>query len=148
MFHSVSKCFLTFHVIMLPNSCSVANCSYLIRPSHINSLPFVVIFCFSFLLIKRPQGFPGLIWHVIPYDLLLSFTPLATPRILSFSLGCMCKAQSEGESKVSAGRQDRHHLAVITSLKRSRDITLCCECLFVVFVLKMKSMFVLYSDNK
>lgn len=68
-----------------------------------DTLPFMVLFCLSSVLINGPEGFPGLIWPFILYDLLLSFSPpadrAATPQTLSFSLVYMSKRQREGVVK-------------------------------------------------
>lgn len=49
MIISVFRCLLTSHVIMLPNSCSIADCGYLIRPSclthYLSWFYFVCLLC-------------------------------------------------------------------------------------------------------
>lgn len=68
-----------------------------------DTLPFMVLFCLSFVLINGPEGFHGLIWPFILYDLLLSFSPpagmAATPPTLSFSL-VYIRDKEKGLSKV------------------------------------------------
>lgn len=68
-----------------------------------DSLPLVVLFRLSAALINGPQGFAGLIWLLILYDLLLSLSPAAdggaTPQTLSFSLVCMSRRQRGGVVK-------------------------------------------------
>lgn len=93
--------------------CSVADCGYLPRPS---SMMHRLLF--PPVLINRPQGFHGLIWPVVLYDLLLSFS--SPSRLGSNSPDLIAPSCVHGEKRSSKVR-DWHHLVLIMSPMRGRD---------------------------